>query len=315
MNGNLHYISIFAAVFILWGTSCAKLISDEFPDFKPIPTLNTILVEGKPILVHISLAEKIDTTDLDCINEAIVEVSSGSGEVEILEAIGQGFFRSAMVAQQRESYTCTALLDGYPELIASDTVPGIPRMHITSQTNYSRRNEEGVYMEGVSFEFYDNPGSDDFYEVIVRSKKREDISTQWAFNEMSEILLNEGLEPYTTPTLVFNDELIKDSIQEMQLDFLEGYGTTCRGDSCFQVFREHTIYVELRHVSREYYLYKKQFYLYEKGRYPYFVEGTGIALSFYSNIENGYGVMASYSCRIDSVFSPAEFIPIEWEGP
>ncbi len=66
--------------------------------------------------------------------------------------------------------------------------------------------------------------------------------------------------------------------------------------------------LEFRHVSRDYYHYKKHFYLYEKNRYPFFVEGTTTGFPIYSNIENGMGIMAGYAWSIDSIFVEEEKI-------
>lgn len=99
---------------------------------------------------------------------------------------------------------------------------------------------------------------------------------------------------------------MEDSLITMNLDFNYGRARACWGDSCVQIVYEHTLILELRHVSHEYYKFKKHFYLYEKNRYPFFVEGTATAFSIYSNVENGLGIMAGYACHIDSIFVEEE---------
>lgn len=289
-------------------SACSKLISDEFPDFETVPAVNSILVAGEPVTFQVSLAEKIDTTFLTMKDNAAILLSDNSGRSATINPRGDGFYISDMMAIPGVSYECSIKLDGYPEMHARDTVPMITEVLITGQTNQARFDEEGNYMEGIEFEFRDDPATEDYYEVALYRREKFGSWNEYPFNEACDILLNEGLEPFSTETLVFSDQLMKDSLMTMNLNF--GPTNThhsCMGkDSCFQIFSEHTLILEFRHVSREYYHYKKHFYLYVKNRYPYFVEGTATAFSFYSNIENGMGIMASYARSIDSIFVEEE---------
>lgn len=295
---------------ILIISACTKLISYEFPEFEPVPAVNSILVAGEPIKFHVSLAEKIDSTSLTLVNNAVLTLSGGAGGSEVLTPIGDGFYISERIAMPGEIYACLIQLEGYDELYACDTVPEITEVKITGQTNRARQDEEGWFMEGIEFEFNDNPSSRDFYEVVLYRTRYGYLNNAYPFNENSEILLNEGLEPYTTETLVFRDQLITDSLVTMSLDFGYGKSTRCWDDSCVQYVAEHTLILELRHISQEYYRFKKHYYLYEKNRYPFFVEGTATAISLYSNIENGLGIMAGYAYSIDSMFVEEETFPL-----
>ncbi len=293
-------------------SACSKLISDDFPEFEAVPAVNSILVAGEPISFHVSLAEKIDTTNLTLINDAVLLISDSEGINETMTPRGDGFYTSEMIVLPGKSYECSIQLEGYADMNARDSVPIITEVLITGQTNQSRFDEEGIFMEGIEFEFKDNPATDDYYELALYRREHEYASNTYPFNETCDILLNEGLEPYSTETLVFSDQLMEDSLITMNLDIFSGsWASSCWGDSCFQIFDEHTLILELRHVSQEYYQYKKHFYLYEKNRYPYFVEGTATAFSLYSNIENGTGIMASYAYSIDSIFVEEEKIPMK----
>lgn len=293
-------------------SACSKLVSDKFPEFETIPAVNSILVAGEPITFQISLAEKIDTTYLALINDAELFLSDDKGISGLITYQGDGIYTSDMIAVPGDSYECSIQMDGYADMRASDTVPIITKVSITGQTNQSRFNEEGWFMEGITFEFRDNPSTRDYYEVALYRREHGYVGNTYPFNENCKILLNEGLEPYSTETLVFSDQLMEDSLTTMNLDFLNGWSSSCWGpDSCVQNIDEHTLILEFRHVSQEYYQYKKHFYLYEKNRYPLFVEGTATAFSLYSNIENGMGIMASYAYSIDSIFVEEENIPMK----
>jgi len=96
----------------------------------------------------------------------------------------------------------------------------------------------------------------------------------------------------------------------MVLDFTTGKHTSCIGDQCYLIFDPYTVIVELRHVSNAYYRFKKSFYFYKDARYADFVNGLPIAYPLYSNVENGYGILASYSSTVDSVLSEADTLLI-----
>lgn len=301
---------VIPGLFLCLVPACTQLISDEFPEFEPVPVVNSILVAGRPITFHVSLAEKIDSTSLTLVDNAVLTLSEGAGGSEVLTPVGDGFYSSGRIAMPGEIYSCLIHLDGYEDLYACDTVPEKTEVKITGQTNRARQNEEGIFMEGIELEFCDDPGTRDYYEVVLYRRKYRFTSQSYLFNENSEILLNEGLEPYSTETLVFSDELMEDSLVHLKLDFGYDWNRACWNDSCVQVVYEHTLILELRHVSREYYRYKKQFYLYEESRYPFFVEGTATAISIYSNVVNGMGIVAGYACSMDSLFVEEERIPL-----
>lgn len=290
--------------------SCSKLISDEFPAYDPVPTLNAILVGGKPFQAQLSLAQKIDNTDINYLKEGTILISGPTvPDFELLHRYN-GIYASNRIASPGESYLCEVVVDDFEPLYASDTVPKLTDVEIIWHSNQSRLNEEGFYIEGVEIEFKDDPLTEDFYEVVIFTREYDYIHNNYAFNENEPILLNEGLEPFTTETLVFSDELMEGSLVSMKLDFNNGTQIRCRDDSCVQFFNEHTLIVELRHVSRAYYYFKKSYYIYEKTRYPMFVEGVTTATSVYSNVVNGHGIFASYTASVDSLLVEEEQIPL-----
>lgn len=302
---------------MLVATSCSKMISDEFPPSEPIPAVNAILAAGQNVNLHLSRVEQIDDTPLQYINNALVTLYKNDTAVAVMPFFEYGLYYSHEVVRPGEIYSCSIRIDGFPDLYCIDSIPLHTSVDITDHNNTAKIDEEGGYMQGVTVEFQDDPDTEDYYELII--EKRYPPSTfnkgkykLYAFDETSEILLNEGLEPYSTESLVFSDMMMEEPTISMSLNYGSGSNLHCYyNDSCVVKVYEHTIIVELRHISREYYRFKKDFYFYEKNLFPQFTEGTSTAFSLYSNIENGMGIFAGYTVSVDSVWVPDARIRIK----
>lgn len=299
------------SILILTSISCSKLISDEFPPFDPIPAVNGVLVAGQNVNIHVSQVEQIDDTPLRYIDNALITLFKNEIAVAEMPLFEYGLYYSHEIVRPGEIYSCSIRISGFPDLYCMDSIPLHTRVSITDHTNTAKINEEGGYNEGITIEFQDDTTTEDYYEVII---DKRDISrySVYAFDETSEILLNEGLEPYSTESLVFSDKMMEESMITMTLDFEGATSRKCYSqDSCVFKVYEHTVIVELRHISREYYRYKKDFYFYEKNLYPQFTDGTATAFSLYSNIENGMGIFGGYTVSIDSIWVPDARIPVK----
>lgn len=299
-------LSFLSAQLIL--SSCIELVSDDFPDYEAVPSLNCILVSGDSLSLQISKAEKISSDDLSFVNNGNVQVLQGQSGSFLLDYQGKGTYTSNRLIEPGSPYQITVVIDGYPELYASDSVPTPCGISILSQTNTAKLNEDGFYMTGVELEFNDDPMTKDYYEIIIYKRREDNIFPSPAFNEQNKILLNEGFEPYTTESLVFSDELIEEENVYMNLIYGVDYNSGSTGDTRYQNIREHTVIAELRHISKAYYMFKKSVYFYENSRYADFIEGTATVYPIYSNVENGLGIFASYSSSRDSIFVEEEKI-------
>jgi len=315
LSGWLLLKTVITVLTIFIIASCSKLISDEFPDFNEIPTINSIIVAGEPIKIHVSLAEKIDSSYLTLVNTAVVILTSNQAETDTLSLIDDGLYISDIVARHGHTYYFEVIIEGFDSIFGSDSVMmSEVEARIFFHTHQYRYNEEGQFMEGIGIEFRDNPNTVDYYEIaLIQSKNANNNHLVSPYNENSKIILNEGFEPYSTPTLLFTDQLISDSVVRLYLDFYKsGHGKWCiTNDSCFHRFGGYTMKLEFRHVSESYYHYMKSYYFYEKARYPGFIEGTATTYPLYTNVENGYGIIASYAYTIDSLNVPLEYVPVK----
>jgi hypothetical protein len=296
--------------FYLGITSCTTLISDEFPEYDQEPVLNSILIAYQPIEAHLSFAEKIDTTELVGTGNATVYFSSDPTDMQAMSGSDSGFFFSDHLLVPGEIVELNAMVPDFEDISAKDTIPVSVQIDITDHTNRAKYSDEGYYMAGITIQFTDNPEKEDYYELMLSRRTDDRTRNLYAFNDQLDILLNEGIDPYSTSSLLFSDELFKDDVVKMSLNFNPGGSSRhCSGmDSCYQVFDTHTLIAELRHVSLAYYQYKKQFYFYEKTREVEFIDGIATTISNYSNVNNGRGIVAAYTSIVDSVHVPADSV-------
>lgn len=296
----------------LFFSACIDLINDEFPPTEPIPVVNSILVMDSNIEVHVSKIVGIDSTAVPIIDNALINLYKDGEFIEIIPLAGRGIYKSNILAEERSKFSCVIIIPGYDELYCSDSIPAPLSVKITGHTNRAGLTEEGAYYPSIDFTFDDDPTTEDYYEVLLLQKMKYDFYYSIsAFNETYDFLLNEGFEPYSTSTLLFSDQLLNSEMKSLTLNYGMGGGVTCMDGNCWQSIDEHTIIIEVRRVSQEYYKFKKQFYLYEKGRYGELLEGVVSPFQMYSNIENGKGIFAAYSVAIDSIHIQEETIPLK----
>ncbi len=294
---------------VLVTLSCARLISDEFPDFEDLPAVNCMLVSGDSLTLHVSLAQKLDSTELTLIDDASVQLTQGESGSFQLSYQDNGIYTSNHLVEPKAAYQISVLLDGYPEILAHDSVPTTCDISILSQTNNARLDEEGYFDASIELGFTDDPETEDYYELLMYKRTDNYSGLTHLFNEQSPILLNEGFEPYTTESLLFSDELMEGEEVKMNL-FYSAPNSSGSYDNFrrYHEFQEHALIAEFRHVSKEYYLFMKSRYFYENTRYADFIEGTSTAYPIYSNVENGLGIVAAYSSSMDSIFIEADTI-------
>lgn len=311
------YGTVVFIFFLVELSSCDTIVSDEFPDYDPEPVLNSIIIAGQPVHAHLSFAEKIDSTILMGNENATVYFRSGNSTIIMTEK-DSGLYDTDYISGPDEIVELIATIEGFENVSATDTVPSEVQVSITDHTRRARYSEDGYLMAGLTIRFIDDPKTQDYYELLIGRKKDPRTYPLYAFNERLDILLNEGIDPYSTRSLVFSDALFKGDTVEMSVDFSSDYNSRrhCYGvDSCYQFFEADTLVAELRHVSASYYHYKKQFYLYEKTSQVSSVEGTAISISNISNVTNGRGIVASYAWSADSLILPEDSLLIKYKYP
>jgi len=280
--------------FVLLFSSCRDLVQSEFPAFTPVPAINSILAADSLFRVHVSLAGRIDSNQLDLIDNAEVELFIDGQFKETLDYTGQGIYSSTTIVEPLKNYVCEVAIPGFQKLSCRQSVPQAATISEIVHINQAGKDPEGFTYPAIKFTFNNNPFEKQYFEVAIKMIKhgyelQPDLTTI-----TDPVLLNEGL-----PIALFSNELIGGDSYTMTINYLTGSG----GSSGTNLY---PLLVELRTLSYDYYKYVRQLYLYEKGRSPDF--GSGLtAFPLYSNIEGGYGIFAGYSAVVSDTINPNQF--------
>ena len=276
--------------------SCRELVQDEFPDFAPVPTVNSILVAGEPVIIQVSIAGKLDTNKIVLVNNAEVLLSVDGQYRETLTYSDEGIYFSSVVVEPNKTYHCEVNIQGFPTVTCTDSIPEAAVISDIIHINKAGKNEEGLTYPAIKFTFTNNPTVKQYYEVVIRliSHGSEKLATLERITD--PLILSEGL-----PIALFNNSLISGSGYSMTINYSSGEYSSVNGQS--PQAELYPLIIELRSVSSDYYKFVKQKFLYEQGRYPEFLAASVTAFPLYSNVKGGYGIFGGYSAvQSDTIY-------------
>ncbi len=294
----LLQLLLVGAIF-LSQTGCKELVQDEFPDFSPIPTVNSFLIADSIIKLNISLADKLDSLPLTTVDNADVELLIDGEFEELLQPKGNGWYHSETKAKAGSVYDCKVRIEGYDEVNCSETIPIADSILSIEHILNAGKDEEGLSYPALKVRFSNDQNSLRFYQVVIHLYAYERWRVAYMKDIVDPVLLSEGL-----PLLVFSNEKMEGDSYTMTINYSGGSYSSSNGGP-----RRMTLYpfkIELRSISSDYYHYLRQLYLYEMGRYPEFGMGTSGVFPLHSNVENGHGIFAGYSSFFSELINPED---------
>lgn len=291
---------LLIGTILLSQTSCKELVQDEFPEYSPVPTINSFIVADSIIKVNISLADKLDSLPLTTVEDAEIGLFVNSEFEEFLMPKGDGWYHSASIVKAGSVYNCKVNIVGYEELSCTDSIPLPASILKIEHILNAGKDEEGLSYPAVKVTFSNESHSKRYYQLIINLNNYDDVWRHgYLMDIVDPVLLSEGL-----PLIVFSNEKIEADSYTMTINYSTGSAGSRNGEP----MRMHLypFIIELRSISYDYYLYLRQLYLYEKGRFPEFGAGTSGVFPLHSNIENGHGIFAGYSKTLSEIINPED---------
>ncbi len=298
--GRLLPLSGLLAFLLL--TGCRELVQDEFPDFTPVPAVNSYLAADSLIKVHVSLSGKLDTVPLTLVDHATVSCFVNDTLLGNLPHAGNGYYHSNAKAKAGNIYRIQVMVPGFPEITATDTIPAPVKLLAVEHINFAEINEEGYSYPGVRITFPVDRKKTQYFQVMIRDST---LFSSWRLKPLCEfkdpLLLTEGL-----PVAVFSTGNIMDSTYTLQVDYYNASSYGYNGPPPDYVMLEsyYPITVDFISISWHYYQYLKQLHLYNTGRFPDFQFGPYHAFPLYSNVRNAMGIVAGFSVYRSEVIYP-----------
>jgi hypothetical protein len=293
-------LPLICTLFILAG--CYEKVDWEPPPFDTKPVMNSVLVAGKPVRVHVSLTVPYGANEAVIVEDAEVKLFVDGVFAETLAYQDKGYYQSQIVAEAGKEYICEVHLDNFPVMRGSVTLPKPNQILGVEHINIAGVDEEGHTYPAVKITFKNDPETFTFHEVIIATLRTFRGISSWnraaILDNIDPVLLNEGL-----PITVFSNEIIGKDSYTMNINYTTGsYFSRDGGPTVTSLY---PFKVEFRTLSHCYYRYSKQLFLYEyNNEEPFFSGGVLTPFTLYSNIENGYGIFAGYSSVTSDIIDP-----------
>lgn len=276
-----HCIYFFCCILIF--VSCRKEVKTKYDDFPPLPVVNSIIVAGEPVQIHLSLTTKINSKEFARIENARILLYVDDIFVEELSYLEDGLYESSTIAEAEKEYSCKVIVPNYDTVFCENKIPQPKRMLDLKYIPVAGLDEEGFPHPGLELTFENDPSQRLYYEVKIMFPipkndyyETPDYEYPYIMPNNDPLITREGMN-----RAVFSNEGITGDSYKLHLNYKK-YGS------------DKIAIVEFRTVSYAYYQYFKTRYLYEQGYYSDALDGYAPS-SLYSNIENGYGIFAGYS--------------------
>lgn len=303
-------INFFLIFFpILLNSSCEKVVQEEFSDFPEKLVINSHVIDNMPIQVYVSLTKKLDKTPLEGLNNAIVNLYEEGRFIESLTYCNKGIYKASALAKEGRSYNIEVEVEGFSKKTLQVKIPQQQKILNITHLNDAGVDKDGHVCPAFKITFTNNPHKKEYFQIRADflgnyynffTGEENDKSSiyrapAYIFDSSDPILLSEGL-----PILVFSNEKIKDSVYTMYVEYSTDQLKNVDGVIKYALF---PLSIELQSIDSAYYCYLKSSYLYDRGR---FETGIGEAYGSYqlfSNIPDGYGIVAAYAVdKYDTIF-------------
>ncbi|MFP4663255.1 MAG: DUF4249 domain-containing protein [Bacteroidales bacterium] len=263
-------------------------MQDEFPEFENAVTVNTIIAAGDSVKVYLAYTDELNENPLETIENADVTMYNQAGDDIAFTHHGNGEYLSDYIAQANDSLNLTVAVPGEEIVTSSCVVPQPIEIHDASVEPFGWVDEEGQSCPLLRIKLKNDPNKD-MYGVVYAKVYVERHPPQY--------------DPYYYTEQGYTQIGTINNINESG-EFLEKELGIIRGSSYYpHDMISMAFQVKLRTVDYNYYTYLNSIGAYEVGRYPDFSNTYVMPVNLYSNIDDGYGIMCSYSeYETDTIF-------------
>lgn len=302
-------ISIFFVAFLFVFQSCSKEIVIQIPQKEPSMLIESVLlpfdVNGPLLGVNIFETSSVfDTSAKKSITNANVLIYRNGQLFDTLfyDSSSDHFypfvFRPFQGPAAGDHFQLEATAPGFPVVVAETTIPEKVLLDTVTIDRIGFFDESGLVYSKLSVSFSDPPDEDNFYELVVSAIGEEYKPKAFrSLKTYETFIINEPHYPPETridlknpSRLLFNDKTFAGQHIEMSCYFSANQRF---GES--HLLNAEILAVHLRNVSPEYYHFQTTLLHSSYNRQADILYGLGEPLNVASNVENGYGLFASFN--------------------
>lgn len=229
--------------------------------------------------------------------------------LETLQNTGGGLYTSGS-AKVEKGKTYKIETNYNNEIVTAEDF--IPERIIVSEIKHTGNfiyDEEGFSSYEIQIQIEDNPEIENFYEILSEIKYTDSLFFGGWFTEefymkytknylssVDPVFLNEDYSNIGIYSAnIFSDKDFQSANQKIKFF----YSAFNLNDESLLI--DHILKIELRTVSKNYYLYKKSLIKHLDNQNSDFWYGVANPVQLYSNVKNGYGIFAGFSTYSDSI--------------
>lgn len=297
--------------------SCRKQVPGyEYPDFDPEPTMNAVLINGEPIQVYLSMAQRLDSVHSTPCSDAEVLLYKDGEFVEQLAHHGEGRYKGSTVAETLHEYRCKVVIPGYDTLYAYTEVPMRPVVKDVNIIENATLDEEGNACPAIMITFKNDPDKQLYYQLsidaaffyyyyylgMIYNSTGTRGSMNHSINTDDPVLLNEGSD-----LLLFSNEIISDTTYTLKVNASfnsHSYSSSGQAVTFDSIVRRGYVVVSMSGIAESCYQYRKSQEAFQApDAYSNLFLGTITPLNLYCNVENGRGLFTAIApVTCDTVF-------------
>ncbi len=293
----MKHIIFFIILLGILFSSCRELVQDEFPEFENKVTVNTLISAGDSVKVYLAYTDELNANPLKTIENAKIKMSNQDWDNISFTHQSNGVYVSDYIAQVNDTFNLTVTVPDKDIVSSSCVVPEPIEIIDADVEPFGYVDDEGVASPLVHVKIK-NDSDLAFYGVVyIRAYSKEprysvDLDNpEDSYSVDTVYILEEDYRPIATiDNINESGEFLEKEIEAIRI-----YYSNLVTSRAFQV--------KLRTVDCNYYTYLNSIGAYEVGRNPDFTNSYIAPFNFYSNIENGYGIMGAFSeFETDTIF-------------
>ncbi len=292
--------------FLLMPLACNKSLQIDVPSAQPVLVLNGQWQQAQQFIVRLTRSRGInDPVDTGSslirtyeVKNAFITIKQNNVVIDTLkyDSINFRYINKNKKTILSANYEVDASVNGFTDVSASGALPSLMTINTTLLQKNAAYDAAGNIMDKISFNFTDATASTDYYLIRIH---RSDGSYANCINttdtDFEKMIFN---NPFTTQTCIDGNKLLLSDIHfSGQTKKVEVFVSDDQMTTGFTSGRVRRPYIELLHITRDYFNYIKTVNDYDIAKDNPFAEPTNV----FQNVKNGYGFFTAYSIAVDTL--------------